>query len=68
MLFKKKSLKYRETPMAGIGHHASPDVGCLTETWVLCLAGQYSMNQSEKARQIDRLRGTVGMQPKSGRR
>ena len=22
--FKKKSLKYRETPVAGIGHHASP--------------------------------------------
>ena len=50
MLFKKKSLKYRETPMAGIGHHASPGVGCLTETCVLCLAGQYSMNQSVKKR------------------
>ena len=22
-VIKKKSLKYRETPMAGIGHHAS---------------------------------------------
>ena len=24
VILKKKSLKYRETPMAGIGHHASP--------------------------------------------